>query len=81
MLDINYNHHFFMNKKNIFFSSVMMAGMIEMLEWCAECLDTVNMVPLPQVGQPMDLWWMILSWMMSIVLGQKELLKTAVTTQ
>ena len=56
----------------------MTAGMIEMLKLCVGCLDL--MWQLLCLALPMVLFLPILSWMMSIVLGQRKLLQTALTT-
>ena len=56
----------------------MMTGIIEMHRLCAKCLDSANMAPLLHIVQTMVPWWTISLWMMSTVLVQKKLLKTAV---
>ena len=57
----------------------MTTGMIEMLKLYVGCLDLVQMVQLLYNIRPMVQWWTILSWMMSTVMVQRILLKTALT--
>ena len=59
----------------------MIAGMIEMLKLCVECLDLVQLVQLLSQVPPTDQCLPISSWMMSTAMGQKKLFKIAHTTQ